>query len=115
VRAQGTAGRGMRRDDRDAHLVFAGLDLVNLHLIAEEEATDCFPSRPRFSVNTVRRVLLESSISSLLPLPSTSSIPWLTKVGHEPFNVGIYNQGDRTGEPFSAIIQEKFGLAISSR
>src|SRR5215467_15609480 len=31
VRAQGAARCGMRRDDRDAYFVFAGLDLVNLH------------------------------------------------------------------------------------
>jgi hypothetical protein len=75
VRAQGTAAGGMRCDGRDAHLFFAYLDLLNLHLIAEEGATDCFPSRPRFSLNTVWRVLLESSVSSLLPLPSISAIP----------------------------------------
>jgi hypothetical protein len=61
----------MRRDDRDAHLVLAGLDLVDLHLIAEEGARDCFPSPSRFSVNTVGRVLLECSVSSYFPLPST--------------------------------------------
>jgi hypothetical protein len=41
--AQGTARRGMRRDDRDADFILVGLDLINLHLIAEEGTTDCFP------------------------------------------------------------------------
>jgi len=53
VRAQGTAAGGMRCAGRDAHLLFAYLDLLNLHLIAEEGAKDCFPSRPRFSLKTI--------------------------------------------------------------
>jgi hypothetical protein len=37
VRAQGTAAGGMRRDDRDVHLIFAYLDLVNLHPFGKRE------------------------------------------------------------------------------
>jgi hypothetical protein len=37
VTAQVTAGGGMRRDDRDAYFVLAGLDLVNLHPFGKRE------------------------------------------------------------------------------
>ena len=40
--AQGTAGRGMRRDDRDADFVFASLDLVNLHPFGKREQRIAF-------------------------------------------------------------------------
>ena len=40
--AQGTAGRGMRRDDRDAYFVFASLDLVNLHPLGKREQRIAF-------------------------------------------------------------------------
>ncbi len=42
VTAQGTAGRGMRRDDRDAYFVFASLDLVNLHPFGKREQRIAF-------------------------------------------------------------------------
>jgi hypothetical protein len=37
VATQGTAGCEMRRDDRDMHLVFAGLDVLNLHPLGKRE------------------------------------------------------------------------------
>jgi hypothetical protein len=37
VTAQGTAGHGMRGDDRDAYFVLAGLDLINLHPFGKRE------------------------------------------------------------------------------
>jgi len=42
VTAQGTAGGGMRRDDRDAYFVLAGLDLVNLHPLGKREQRIAF-------------------------------------------------------------------------
>ncbi len=42
VTAQGTARRGMRRDDRDAYFVFAGLDLVDLHPFGKGEQRIAF-------------------------------------------------------------------------
>jgi predicted kinase len=42
VTAQGTAGRGMRRDDRDTDFVFASLDLVNLHPFGKREQRIAF-------------------------------------------------------------------------
>src|SRR6266487_3876997 len=42
VTAQGTAGGGMRRDDRDADFVFASLDLVNLHPFGKREQRIAF-------------------------------------------------------------------------
>src|SRR5205823_8864646 len=40
--AQGTAGRGMRCDDRDAHLALAGLNLFNLHPFGKREQRIAF-------------------------------------------------------------------------
>jgi hypothetical protein len=40
--AEGTTGGGMRRDDRDTDLVFAGLDLVNLHPFGKREQRIAF-------------------------------------------------------------------------
>ncbi len=42
VTAQGTARRGIRRDDRDAYFVFAGLDLVDLHPFGKGEQRIAF-------------------------------------------------------------------------
>jgi hypothetical protein len=51
VTAQGTAGRGMRRDDRDADFVFASLDLVNLHPFSLSHQPHLFPDSPKSAMS----------------------------------------------------------------
>ena len=67
VTTQGTAGRGMRRDDCDADLVLAGLDLVNLHPFGKRE----------------QRIAFHHDLVSL----STQSDEFFWRAVHHPFSL----------------------------
>ena len=83
----------MRRDNRDAHFIFAGLDLVNVHSIGKREQGIAF-HHDLISLSTSSHTFL-CSVSSLLPLPTTPPMTCFTKVGQEPQNGVIYTYASR--------------------
>ena len=82
VTAQGTAGRGMRRDDRDADFVFASLDLVNLHPFGKRE----------------QRIAFHHDLVSL----STQSDEFFWRAVYHPFSLS-YQPQQFTDSPKSAM------------